>query len=84
MPAAMLSGAAARRHPSIEWCGDLGSRRVATRSISFASPKSATAVRKKAFTKTLTFKPGQWQKAVVIPVLPDVDPEANETVTVTL
>jgi hypothetical protein len=39
---------------------------------------------KKAFTKTLTFKPGQWQKALVIPVLPDVDVEDDETVTVTV
>jgi hypothetical protein len=38
----------------------------------------------KAFTKTLTFKAGQWQKAVAIPVKPDLVSEPDETVTVTL
>jgi hypothetical protein len=39
---------------------------------------------KKAFTKTLTFKAGQWQKAISVPVLPGTTAEADETVTVTL
>jgi hypothetical protein len=34
--------------------------------------------------KTLTFKAGQWQKPVSIPVLPEIAPEGDETVTVTL
>ncbi|WP_208029780.1 RCC1 domain-containing protein [Rhabdothermincola sediminis] len=39
---------------------------------------------KKAYTKTVTFKPGQTTKAVSVGVLPDTTPEADETVTVTL
>ncbi len=39
---------------------------------------------KKNYTKTLTFKPGQYQRAVAVPVFPDVDVEGDETVTVTL
>jgi probable HAF family extracellular repeat protein len=35
-------------------------------------------------TKVLTFKAGQRQKAVTVPVFPDLAPEADETVTVAL
>jgi Tol biopolymer transport system component len=34
--------------------------------------------------KTLTFKPGQWQKVISIPVFPDLDGEGDETVIITL
>jgi PKD repeat protein len=34
--------------------------------------------------KTITFKAGQWQKVVSIGVWPDLDPEGDETVTLTL
>ena len=39
---------------------------------------------KRAFTKTLTFTTGQWQKSIVLPVLPDLVHETDETITVTL
>ena len=35
-------------------------------------------------TKTISLSAGQWQKAVIIPVFPDVVAEGNETITLTL
>jgi hypothetical protein len=39
---------------------------------------------KAAKTKTVTFKPGQRQKTIAVPVYPDTEPEGVETVFVTL
>jgi probable HAF family extracellular repeat protein len=35
-------------------------------------------------TKTVVFKPGNWQKAVAVPIFPDSSPEGDETVLVVL
>jgi hypothetical protein len=39
---------------------------------------------KKAYTKTLIFKPGQYQKFASVPIIPDLESEPDETVTLTL
>jgi serine protease len=39
---------------------------------------------KKQSVKTVTFKPGQWQKSLMVRVFPDLGTEGDETVAVTL
>ena len=55
-----------------------------TVSIDDVDPATAGTDFKAVKTKVLTFKAGQWQKAVAIPVLPDVAVETDETISVTL
>jgi hypothetical protein len=36
------------------------------------------------FVKTLTFRPGQWQKSIAVPIVPDTGAEPDEVVSVSL
>jgi hypothetical protein len=57
---------------------------VSVRVTVTAGSASAGSDFKKAFTRVFTFKPGQWQRFVAIPVVPDIEVEGDETLVVTL